>query len=143
MDPITTPNSEETTPATDSIADPVVLFPLGEEQYQLVYDFNTNKSIARHLNINPMMQGLDVALSHPDGVEVILWACLSQMGPKHQVPKEQRHLKLKSVVEWLEDPDTYFDAVRGITDAFRKWQPKQPRNTGAVKEDEDSVPPQS
>lgn len=142
MDPITTSNPEETTPATatETISDPVVLFPYNGEQYQLVYDFHVNKTIARHLGINPMMQGFDQAIQHPDGLEIILWACLSQMGLGHQVPKEQRHLKLKTVTEWIMDPDVYFDATRAVVHAFNKFQPKrQPKQ----EEGEESHPPEN
>jgi hypothetical protein len=151
VDPITTETQETQTPTTDdlgSISDPVVLFTVpaavggttDDEVYQLIFDFSVNKAVARMINVNPMMEGWYDALRHPDGIETMLWACLTQMGKRHKdsIPKDQLKLKITKVAEWLEDSGVYHDAVKVVTLAYAKAQPRRkPESEG-----ENSDPPE-
>jgi hypothetical protein len=90
-------------PVNSPIFDPVVHLTVGEEVYQLLYDYSVAKAITRWTGVNPLITDLYDALKTPEGLEISLWAMLTQMGKKHNIPQDQRNLKREEVAEWCEN----------------------------------------
>ena len=110
-------------------ADPVVLLPLGEEVYQLIYDYNVAKAIARWTGMNPLMQTLYPCLEHPEGLEIALWSMLTQMGKKHDIPQDQRNIKREEVAEWCEDMGWLIEvAGPKLIECYQKNSPKRSKD---------------
>jgi hypothetical protein len=111
-------------PVSSPIFDPVVHLPVGEEVYQLIYDYNVAKAIARWTGVNPLISTLYPALETPDGLEISIWACLTQMGKEHEVPQDQRNIKREEVVEWCHNLSWLIEiAGPAIIQAYLKSTP--------------------
>lgn len=137
-DPITAERDE-------TAADPVELVKVGGEIYTLVVDYSVIKTITRLTGINPLMRHLISCMETEDGIEVCLWAMISQAGPNAEIPKDHRNLKRKTVAGWLEDIPF---AVETATKMGLLWNKsvmrgdkKEEQPDGVEPEDENSDPP--
>lgn len=121
------PVKPQTTANKDtSKLDPTVELRVGEDIFVLVFDYKVATAITRLTGLSPLVRGLYPILeTHPEGLEICLWAMLTQMGPKWAVPTDQRNLKREEIQEWFEDLGFAQECVLKLFDALAAAMPKK------------------
>jgi hypothetical protein len=70
-------------------------------------------------------------MDSPDGFEASLWAMLTQMGSKHEVPQDQRNIKREEVAQWFEENGIDWvmnEAGVKILECYAKAFPEKPKD---------------
>jgi hypothetical protein len=121
---------------------------VGDEIYTLYVDYNVCKVITRRTGVNPMLRGIIPVLDQEDGLAVALHTMITGAGPKADIPKEHRTLKLSTVNEWMEDLHFASDCMVIVGELFAgALVPKsalkdlEGLDDTQESEGEDSVPP--
>ena len=100
----------------NTAVDPVQELPVPDdsgEVYQLVYDYRVSQSIASLTGLHPLNVGLDPIMNLPDGIEILIWCMLTKMGPKWDIPHDQKQISREKVKAWMDTDIDWILSVAG------------------------------